>query len=126
MVVPNSNKIHDYHKLCDKAKKVDSKIRFAGIINERGRLVAGGISEGVKSVSSDRDDEMIFMELAMRVKMRREFDKQLGEVKFAMALRKNALAMSFPVGTDTLYVYAEHDADYSKLSKKIMKIIQKN
>ncbi len=36
------NQIHDYNKLCDKIKNLDSKIRFAGVINERGRLVAGG------------------------------------------------------------------------------------
>lgn len=35
-------KIHDYFKLCDKIKESDTKIRFAGIINDEGRLVAGG------------------------------------------------------------------------------------
>jgi len=33
-------KIRDYFKLCDKIKELDTKIRFAGVINDRGRFVA--------------------------------------------------------------------------------------
>ncbi len=45
--------------------------------NQGGILVAGGIKEGIASLSSKRDDEMLFMGLALRVKMSKEFDKQL-------------------------------------------------
>ena len=104
--------------------KSDSKIRFAGVINPRGRLVAGGMREGVEPLESPKDDEMLFMELALRVRMRQEFDRQLGKVKFSMSLREKALAMSFPIGTDdVLYVYAETTADYGKLPDKIIKTI---
>ena len=102
---------------------VDPKIRFAGVINERGRLVAGGMKENVEPLESEKDDEMIFMELALRVKMRKEFDKQLGCVNFAMASRERALAMSVPLDGDILYVVSEPDADYGVLPKKIIEII---
>ncbi len=118
-----SGKIFDYIKICDAIIKVDSKIRFAGVINERGRLVAGGMKENVEPLENEKDDEMIFMELALRVKMRKEFDKQLGPVNFAMASRERAIAMSYPVGEDILYVISEPDADYGALPKKILKII---
>ena len=61
------------------------------MINPRGRLVAGGMKEGVEPLESQKDDEMLFMELALRVRMRQEFDKQLGKVKFAMSLREKVL-----------------------------------
>ena len=101
---------------------IDPKIRFAGVINDRGRLVAGGMKENVEPLESEKDDEMIFMELALRVKMRKEFDKQLGTVNFALASRERALAMSFLLGEDILYVVAEPDADYGTLPKKILNI----
>jgi len=119
-----SDKIYDFNQICDKVKNLDSKIRFAGIINERGRLTSGGMKEGIQSLESERYDEMLFMELALRVKMRREFDSQLGKVEFSMSKRGRALAMSFPIGEDTLYVYAEPDADYKELPTKIIKIIK--
>jgi len=105
---------------------IDPKIRFAGVINERGRLVAGGMKENVEPLENEKDDEMIFMELALRVKMRKEFDKQLGPVNFAMASRERALAISVIINDDILYVATESDADYSGLITKIFKIIKEN
>ena len=118
-----SGKIFDYTKICDSIMAIDPQIRFAGVINERGRLVAGGMKEKVEPHESQKDDEMIFMELALRVKMRKEFDKQLGPVNFAMASRERALAMSFLLGEDILYVVSEPDSDYGLLPKEILKII---
>lgn len=118
-----SSKILDYNKICKSIEGIDPKIRFAGVINERGKLVAGGMRDGVEPLESEKDDEMLFMELALRVRMRKEFDKQLGVVKFAMALRERALAMSFRIKSDILYVVAENDADYKTLPEKILKIL---
>ncbi len=119
-----SGKIYDYNSICNTIKTLDPKIRFAGVINNRGRLVAGGMKENVEPLENEKDDEMIFMELALRVKMRKEFDKQLGKVNFALASRERALAMSFLVSEDILYVVSEPDADYGTLPKKILKIIE--
>ena len=119
-----SAKIYDYTQICNSILTLDPKIRFAGVINERGRLVAGGMKENVEPLENEKDDEMIFMELALRVKMRKEFDKQLGAVNFAMASRERALAISILVNDDILYVVAEPDADYGSLPKKILEIIQ--
>ena len=117
--------ILQYEKLCEMVKEMDSKIRFAGVINERGKLVAGGMKKNITPLESEKDDEMLFMELALRVRMRREFDRQLGKVTFALALREKALAMSFPLNDETLYVYAEKDVDYRELPKKILHSIKK-
>ncbi len=119
-----SDQVFNYQEICESIKKLDSKIRFAGVINERGRLVAGGIKDGIEPLDSEKEDEMLFMELALRVKMRKEFDKQLGKVKFSMSLRDKALALSFPIGDDALYVYAEPDADFKVLSPKILESIK--
>ena len=119
------SKILDYNKICEAVKKLDSKIRFAGVINPRGGIVAGGMKDRLEPLESKKDDEMLFMELALRVRMRKEFDRQLGKVKFSMSLRDKALAMSFPIGVeDTLYVYAEPSADFGRLPNKIIKLIE--
>ena len=119
-----SSKIYDYNKLCDEVK-IDPKIRFAGVINERGRLVAGGTKDDKKTFENDKDNEVSFMELALRVRMRREFDNQLGKVRFTMSLRESAIAMSFPIKEDILYVIADPDANFGKLPLKIIRIIDK-
>jgi len=120
-----SEKIYDYNNICESIKNLDSTIRFVGIINERGRLTAGGMKKGVEPLESERDDEMLYMELALRVRMRKEFDAQLGKVKFAMAIREKANAFSFTIRGDILYVVTEPNADYKTLPKKILEIIEK-
>jgi len=121
-----SDKIHDYTKICNSILELNDKIRFAGVINERGRLVSGRMKENVEPLENEKDDEMIFMELALRVKMRKEFDKQLGAVNFAMASRERVLAISVGINDDILYVVAEPDSDYGILPKQILEIVKSN
>jgi len=108
-----ADKIYDYFMLCENIKKIDENITFAGIINDRGRLVAGGLREGATSLRSPQDDERTFTTLALNVKMREEFDKQLGHVNFAMSVRQKVTSFSMILGTDILYVTASPEMEYS-------------
>lgn len=117
-----ADKTRDYRKICDQIKELD-KIRFAGVINERGKLIEGGMKSGLATFSSAKDDEMLFMELVLRVKMRQEFDSQLGRVKFAMALRDKVLEMSFLIDKHVLFVVSDSDVDYGTVPRKILEII---
>jgi hypothetical protein len=114
----------DFEAICKKIMNLDSRIRFTGMVNNQGRLVAGGMKEDKKPLEDTKDDEMLFMELVLRTKMRREFDKQLGAVKFAMSYREKAIVMSFPVGEHVLLVSAEKEIDFAKIPFKILKILE--
>jgi hypothetical protein len=70
--------------ICKKILDLDPKIRFAGIISYKGKLLAGGEKEGVKMLVDKKNHEILFMEVALRVRMRQEFDKQLGPVNFTV------------------------------------------
>ena len=115
----------DYEKLCESAKKADSKIRFAGLINSRGRLIAGGMVSSKKALEDEKKDEMLFMELALRVKMRSEFNTELGKVKFSMSLREKLIVMSFPIKNDILMVSMERKTQFEKIAFKILKLVEK-
>ena len=115
----------DYDKLCDFAKKTDSKIRFAGVINSRGRLIAGGMITSKKALEDEKKDEMLFMELALRVKMRSEFDSELGKVKFSLSLREKLIVMSFPIKNDVLLVSMERKTQFEKIASNILKSVEK-
>lgn len=115
----------DLEEICKKIMALDSKMRFVGIINDKGRLIAGGMREGKTSLEDKKDDEMLFMELVLRTKMRHEFDKQLGLVKFAMSYREKAVVMSFPLGENVILVSAEKELDFAKIPFKILKIVDR-
>ena len=101
-----------------------NKIQFVGIINDRGRLVVSSVRKGIEPLQSSKDSEIMFMEVALRVKMRKEFDKQLGPVKFAMAYREKSTVMSFPIDDcNTLYLLGEPNLDFKDVALKILKIL---
>lgn len=101
----------------------DEEIRFAGFINSMGRLVAGGFKEGVKPLEDEAERQKMYMELALRVSMRKDFDYSLGPVKYSASRRQNAVMLSFPINSNVLLVSAESTVDIDKFASKIMKII---
>jgi|TARA_Y100000310_G_scaffold110390_1_gene108782 hypothetical protein len=115
----------EYDDLCKLSQKIDPKIRFAGVINSKGRLIAGGMVSSKKALEDVKKDEMLFMELALRVKMRSEFDDELGKVKFSMSLREKLIVMSFPIKNDILMVSMERKTQFEKIAFSVLKLIEK-
>lgn len=108
------------NSICKKVLDTNSKIRFAGIISDKGKLIIGEKRDGIQLLVDDKHHEMLFMEVALRVRMRREFDKELGPVDFTVSSRGKVIIMSFPCGNDILYVSAEKDIDLGKVPYKIL------
>lgn len=116
--------VEELEKICQKIISLDSKMRSARLINSRGHLIAGGMKEGLLSLEAQKQDEMMFMELSLRVRMRHEFDKEFGEVHFSMSYRDKVIVMSFPLSNDdVILVSCEKDADFGKIPFDILKII---
>ena len=119
------NDVEELEKTCQKIIKLDPKMRSARFINSRGHLTAGGMKDGLLSLEAQKQDEMMFMELALRVRMRHEFDNEFGEVHFSMSYRDRLIVMSFPLtNDDVLLISCEKDIDFGKFPFKILKIIE--
>ena len=115
----------ELEKICQGIIDLDPKMRSARIINNRGHLVAGGMKGGLRSLEDVKQDEMMFMELALRVRMRHEFDRELGAVEFSMSYREKVIIMSFPLSNDdVLLVSGEKEIDFSKIPFQIMDMIK--
>jgi len=116
--------VEELEKICQKIVKLNPKMRSARIINSRGHLMAGGMKKGILSLEAQKQDEMMFMELALRVRMRHEFDHEFGQVHFSLSYREKVIVMSFPLAQDdVLLVSSEKDLDFGKIPFKILKII---
>jgi len=117
--------VEELEKICQKINKLDTKMRSARIINTRGHQISGGMRKGLLSLEAEKQDEMMFMELALRVRMRHEFDKEFGQVHFSMSYRDKVILMSFPLlNDDVLLASCEKEIDFGKVSFKILKIIE--
>jgi len=117
--------VEELEKICQKIIGLDPKMRSARLINSRGHLTAGGMKGGLLSLEAQKQDEMMFMELALRVRMRQEFDDEFGKVHFSMSYRDKVIVMSFPLSNDdVLLLSCEKDMDFGKLSFDVLKIIE--
>lgn len=119
--VEKSHEFALFQKKCD-ALLQEPDIRFAGLINHMGHLVAGGLKKGLAPLEEEADQRKLYMELILRVTMRKEFDYSLGAVKYSASRREKAVVISFPVGNKVLLVSAEPNVDIDATAKKIMKI----
>jgi len=122
--VQKSHEYGIYQQKCDLLLK-EEKIRFAGLINHMGRLVAGGFKEGISPLEDEAERRKMYMELALRVSMRMEFDYTLGPVKYSASRREKAVMMSFPLDNNVFLVSTEPSIDIEKFAQKVMKIIGK-
>ena len=116
----------DFEKICQKVMTFDPEMRSARLINNRGHVVAGGMKKGMTSLEDEKQDEMMFMEIALRVRMRHEFDKEFGPVSFSLSYRKKVIIFSFPMSDENvLLVSSSRESDFGKIPFKIMKILGK-
>lgn len=122
MVQDNQN---DFEILCVKVFGLDSRIRSARVINNKGKLVAGGMRSGLTALENAKKDEMLFMELSLRVRMRHEFDDEFGPVEFSLSHRGKIVLMSFPMDPNVLFVTAEKQIDLNKIPFKILELVKK-
>jgi hypothetical protein len=117
----NVKKYQSHQQKCELLLQ-DPEIRFAGLLDPLGNLVAGGFKTGVEQLKDENETKKMFIEAVLRQRTREEFDYNLGPVQYGAARRKNAVIMSFPIGKNVLFTAAEPFVEIDKTARKIMKI----
>ncbi len=116
-----SSEFYIYEQKCLSLLK-EPEIRFAGLINHMGHLVAGGMKKGLKPLEDEADMRKLYMELILRVSTRKEFDYSLGPVEYSASRREKAVVLSFPIDNKVLMISANTNIDIDETAKKIKKI----
>ena len=116
-----SSEFYLYEQKCQTLLK-EPEIRFAGLINYMGHLVAGGMKQGLKPLEDEADMRKLYMELILRVSTRKEFDYSLGPVEYSASRREKAVVISFPIDNKVLFISANTNIDIDETAKKIKKI----
>jgi hypothetical protein len=113
----------DFDKLCDRIFAADRGIRFAGVIDKMGTLVAGGMRKGVKPLEPREDRRKLYIEYALRSAMRSDFDQEYGRVVYTMSEREKIKIASFAYGDHLILISIEKNADHSRIISKVLKLI---
>lgn len=98
----------------------EPEIRFCGLIDSSGELIAGDFRKDVVPFENDARRKQMFQELAHRVANRQGFDASLGRVKYSSSRRENVVMMSFPIGKYVIMITAEPGVNIDRLAWKII------
>ena len=102
----------------------DDQIRFAGIINKLGNLIAGGFKDGISPFMPEEHLRMMYMQMVLEISMRKDFDASLGEINYITALRNKALMISLPIDDHLLLISAEPTAITERLITKALRVFR--
>ena len=75
-------------QIVEKIIAIDSNMRFASIIDLNGNIIEGIMKAGKTSLETQKQEEYFCKQVAKRRKMRMEFNRQLGKVRYVHVERE--------------------------------------
>jgi hypothetical protein len=101
----------DFEQLCSKVFGLNDDIRYAGVIDNTGAPIAGGMRKGTDSIVTETDEELFLTQTALRKSMRERFDQAMGRARFAYVERERISIMTFYMEDKMLLVTLEPNVE---------------
>ena len=111
--------IKEYEKRCQDILE-DDEVRFAGLLDEFGKLLAGGYKQNINLRLTEEQHDSVCKELASRVAKRKKYDAELGRVKYSASRREHVVIMSFPIYEKVIMIVAEPHVNIDRLAFRII------
>ncbi len=111
--------IKEYEKRCQDILE-DDEVRFAGLLDEFGKLLAGGYKQNINPRLTEEQHDSVCKELASRVAKRKKYDTELGHVKYSASRREHVVIMSFPIYEKVIMIVAEPHVNIDRLAFRII------
>ena len=108
--------------LIKKIGKLHKMIRFVAIINKNGKIIKSEMRDEVPSLLKTKNEEKFCQDVTVRRKMREEFNKTLGKVRFVNVERENVSQIVMYAKTKSLFVTVEPEISVNDKSKIISQI----
>ena len=108
--------LHETIKLEEACARMlqNTNIQFTGIINNKGRLVAGGFRKEFASFETEKL-AMLFMEIYLDYSMRKEFDSILGKINFITSHRQQTNVTAVPFDDNLILILSEPSVDIENI-----------
>ena len=103
--------IMDYQRLCERIFALHDDIRYAGVVDDTGLLIAGGMRNGIDSIVDQNNEELYLAQTALRKSMRQRFDGTMGRSRFAYVEREKISILTVYMNKNTVIVTMEPNVD---------------
>jgi hypothetical protein len=116
-----------FEQLCDNIFELSSNIRFVGIINGMGDLIAGGMREGVQSMEDRENSSKLYLEFLLRSEMRKDQDAEFGKTVYSFSEREKIKFAVFPLLRNHLLMVSmeKRELNHDGIIEKILNLTGK-
>jgi hypothetical protein len=113
-----------FEKICDDIFALSPAIRSAAVIDKMGKLVAGGMRKGIKSMEDTENTQKLYVEFALRSVMREDFDEEFGKTIYSFSEREKIKLASFPLNDKHILRVSidKKEAHHNEIIDNILKI----
>jgi hypothetical protein len=105
--MPSSSSSNSYayaKEICNQVLQLDKSIRFAGIGNNMGTLIAYKLRKGIVPMLNEEELQNSVMKTVLRMKTREDYESKLGDVIYTFALYRRVKRASIPLDHPDLAV----------------------
>jgi len=112
----------DLLKIVESMINLDPKMRFAAIIDINGNIREAIMKSGKTSLKTQKEEEHFCKQVAQRRKMRKEFDRTLGKVRYVHVEREKVTQMVTYAKRNIVYFTMEPEMSIDTKIRIITKI----
>jgi hypothetical protein len=106
----------NYDELSKQVLDLDSQVRFAGVVNSKGVIIAGGQKENIERLLSDDDVKMSIHYALQKRDLYTNLAYRIGHERSSTTEYDKVTMMSIPINSNELFlVSTEPRADYMKI-----------
>lgn len=111
--MPNRDQLHEdtlkKREFCSRILSISSKIRYAAVMNEFGRTIAGQLRKNVVPLFTPAEARNENYIEATRTRFRRNFDKSIGRTNFTFTENEKVKILVIPGESNFCYVTLDKD-----------------
>ena len=102
----------------------DKRILYAGIVNNKGRIMTGSFEALPECFENRRSFEVFLMEIALEFSMKREFEENLGKIDSVITKRSWANVMCVPIVDNVLVIISHSTVQSQDILKKCAPVFE--
>ena len=111
--------------LCDRIIKIDRKIRFVGIVNNKGEVIEGGFQQGIEPLLNETDEQQMYIQSLSNLTTLESYNDRLGRVRYSLTEHERVTLMTFPLDNGILCLSLTPRANINKIRDKVVQVIKK-
>ena len=104
-------------KLCFWIFKYDRRVRYAGVLDDTGRVVAGGMRKGISSLEPASEDLRLMTNITIQMATDKTWDQYFGKIQFTFIKREKVNMLIFGIGSNLLLVTTQPDVDIEQIAQ---------